>query len=81
MEVTDMSQITIYGTATCQRCNALKNSLDRLHIKYDYVDIRNDNEAAQKLIDLGYSTLPVVCRNEFFASPSLEKMINFTKGV
>ena len=76
-----MPQVTLYGTANCPRCNALKHHLECRHVEHTYVDIRQDEEAAQKLIDLDLTTLPVLLKEgEYYADSSIQKMLNFARG-
>ena len=77
-----MSQLTLYGTLGCNMCRALKQPLTCKHIDFKYVDIREDKEAAQKLIDKGFSTLPVLSRDDtYYTDQSLHKLIEFARGV
>lgn len=52
--------ITVYGTKTCAFCKTERQWLDSLNVKYEYIDIEEDNNAMQYLItSLGSSAVPV----------------------
>lgn len=73
-----MSQLFIYGTANCPKCQALKYQLDKRKIEYTYVDVRKDINAAAELELHGLDLLPVLSRDgKFFSDTSLEKQIQF----
>lgn len=77
-----MSQIIIYGTANCPKCQALKHALDNENLAYTYVDVRKDIEAAATLELLGYDLLPVISKGgNFFSDTSLKKQIQFAMEV
>lgn len=73
-----MSQVIIYGTTNCPRCNALKHELDKRSIEYTSVDVRTDADAATMLSKRGFDLLPVISKDDkFFAEPLLEKQLKF----
>lgn len=80
-----MSQVTIYGTECCPRCQALKHRMDNLKLKYTYVDVMKDSQAADKLTELGFNTLPVLRVGEVYtlnpAPQVLEKLKETTEEV
>ena len=67
-----MSQLTLYGTERCPRCQTLKHTLDDLKAEYTYVDVMKDSQAADRLVELGFEALPVLSKNgEYFANPNI----------
>lgn len=55
-----MPRITVYGKPNCQQCTATKSFLNARQIRFVYVDVRLDYEAAQHIMALGYKGVPVV---------------------
>ncbi len=52
--------ITVYTKPSCQQCEATKKELSRKGVEYAYVDVTKDTEAYEKVISLGYRSMPVV---------------------
>jgi glutaredoxin-like protein NrdH len=52
--------ITVYTKPSCVQCDATKRLMDRLSIKYDTVDISENQEAFDMLIAKGFKAAPVV---------------------
>ena len=59
-----MSEITVYTLPNCVQCDMTKKTLDKNHITYKTIDLSTDNEALQKIRDLGYQQAPVVIAGE-----------------
>jgi len=43
------NEIRVYALETCDRCQQLKDELDRNGIKYQYINISRNNELGDKL--------------------------------
>ena len=52
--------LTIYSKSGCVQCNATYRALDDRGVEYDVVDMSKDEQALQKVKDLGYLQAPVV---------------------
>lgn len=54
-------QVTVYTTPSCPQCEMTKKTLTRENIRYEIVDLSQD-EAAMDMVknQLGYSAAPVV---------------------
>ena len=55
-----MSAITVYTAPRCVQCRATKRKLDALGADYTEVNVREDQEAHDYVISLGYTGAPVV---------------------
>lgn len=58
-------QVTVYTTPSCPQCEMTKKTLTRENIRYEVVDLSQD-EAAMSMVkeELGYSAAPVVVAGE-----------------
>lgn len=52
--------ITVYSKPGCGGCTATVQHMTKIGLEFTKVDVTTDADAAQHLIDLGYSSLPVV---------------------
>lgn len=52
--------VTVYTLPACVQCDSTKRFLKRNLIEYTEIDISKDEEAMQKIRDLGFSQAPVV---------------------
>ena len=52
--------VTLYTKKRCQQCKLTKLWLDEHCIHYKTVDIIENKQAAEKIKQLGYQTVPVV---------------------
>lgn len=59
-----MSEITIYTLPNCVQCDTTKKLMDRLGLEYTSIDLSTDQEAAKKVMDMGYKQAPVVVAGE-----------------
>jgi glutaredoxin len=50
--VSELADITVYGTSTCADCVRAKRLLDRHGIAYDYVDVEADPESLATMLRL-----------------------------
>jgi mycoredoxin len=55
-------QITVYATTWCGDCHRAKRVLDRLGVRYRWIDVDDDPEAAAEVIRInhGYRTVPTI---------------------
>lgn len=55
-------KITLYGHATCPMLPPVKAMLDRSSAPYDYINIRRDDEARERVreINNGYESVPTL---------------------
>lgn len=51
---------TVYVKPACVQCDMTKRFLDKNNIPYETVDITQDPAALSMVIDLGFSSAPVV---------------------
>ncbi|MBD3155968.1 MAG: NrdH-redoxin, partial [Candidatus Aenigmarchaeota archaeon] len=50
-----------YGTETCPWCKIAKDFFDENEVKYEYIDVGKDREAAMKMIEkTGQRGVPVI---------------------
>ena len=52
--------ITVYTKPECVQCEQTKRFLDRHNMEYNTIDLTQDEEALKKVLDMGYSSAPVV---------------------
>lgn len=52
--------ITVYAKPMCVQCDATKRDLTRHGLRYQLVDVTTDEEALERIKDLGYKQAPVV---------------------
>jgi glutaredoxin-like protein NrdH len=52
--------ITVYTKPNCVQCHTTKTYLDKHNFGYSTVDITKDQEAYEKVVGLGFSSVPVV---------------------
>ncbi len=54
-------QVTVYTTPSCPQCEMTKKTMTRENIRYEVVDL-SENEAAMEMVktELGYTAAPVV---------------------
>ena len=52
--------VTVYSKPSCPQCNMTYRVLDAERIDYEVLDVTQDDEAYQKVKDLGYLQAPVV---------------------
>ena len=59
--------IKIYSSNWCSYCNATKNLLNELNIKFKEINIEEQNISREELLKLsGGYTVPQICINEKF---------------
>lgn len=52
--------ITLYSKPACVQCTATKKALDKTDISYNVIDISQDNDVRDLVLELGYTSVPVV---------------------
>ena len=52
--------VTVYTKPSCVQCNATYRKLDALGIRYEVLDLSQDEEALEMTKSLGYMQAPVV---------------------
>ena len=77
-----VSDITVYGSASCVPCRNTKRYLDAWGLEYNYIDVTKDQEALDKITELGYSGIPVIMIDGYghwqgFDLERLEQLINY----
>ena len=60
MLIKTRKNVTLYTKKRCQQCKLTKLSLDEHGTHYKTVDIIENKQAAEKIKQLGYQTVPVV---------------------
>lgn len=55
-----MSDVTVYSQPSCGSCIATKKHLERKGIDFTEVNVREDDDAYQHVVSLGYQQMPVV---------------------
>lgn len=56
--------ITLYTKPRCVQCDATKKALGRAGLNYVEVDLTQDDQALQKVLDMGFQAAPVVMAGE-----------------
>lgn len=51
---------TVYVKPSCVQCDMTKRYMDKNGISYDTIDITQDQEALDMILDMGFSSAPVV---------------------
>ena len=57
--------IIVYTLPDCIQCDMTKKYLDNYKLNYSEIDISQDQEASDKVAELGYKQAPVVIYNNF----------------
>ena len=52
--------ITVYSKPACVQCTATTRALEAKGIEFDVVDLTEDDDAMERVTDLGYRQAPVV---------------------
>ena len=52
--------ITVYTKPNCVQCDSTKRYLDSHSVEYTTVDITADEAAYKSVVDMGFSSVPVV---------------------
>lgn len=56
--------ITVYSKPACVQCTATTRALEAKGIAFDVVDLTEDDDAMERVTDLGYRQAPVVIAGE-----------------
>lgn len=51
---------TVYVKPSCVQCDMTKRYMDKNGISYDTIDITQDQEALDMILEMGFSSAPVV---------------------
>lgn len=51
---------TIYGSTKCSYCNHAKALAEKLGIRYDYINVKEDENAMEMFRENGWRTVPQV---------------------
>jgi len=57
---TQNAQVTLYSQPGCGPCVGVESALDRMGIPFEKRNIREDSEAYDRMVELGYTGTPVV---------------------
>ncbi len=68
--------VTVYSTPACQQCTATTRALDAKGISYNVVDMSKDDEARNRVLEMGYRSAPVVMAGNQHWSGFRPDMIN-----
>ncbi len=52
--------ITVYSKPACVQCDMTKKMLDKNGIEYTVIDITQDSQAFDKIVSMGFMSVPVV---------------------
>jgi glutaredoxin-like protein NrdH len=70
-----MSNVTVFVRNNCAACKGTEALMDKLGIEYTVVNVEEDLEEAQKLVDEGWRTMPVVKTvNESWSGTQVDKI-------
>jgi glutaredoxin-like protein NrdH len=79
--------VTVYTLPNCVQCDMTKKTLNRHYVNYVTVDLSTDDQALQKIRNLGYQQAPVVItENNHWSGFKLDKIkdlaeITRSKGI
>ncbi|MBT6277531.1 MAG: glutaredoxin family protein [Chromatiales bacterium] len=66
-------RVTVYSTPFCAPCEALKRELDARNVTYSVCDLMMDEDAADRLYDLGIRGAPALeVDGEVYGSDTLD---------
>lgn len=54
---------TVYTKPACVQCDATKRLMNSLNIEYTSIDITQDTQAYERIVSMGYQSVPVVISN------------------
>lgn len=67
--------ITVYTLPNCVQCDSTKKMLDKNSVPYSTVDLSEDIVAKEMVLDMGYSSAPVVVtENDHWSGFRIEKL-------
>lgn len=55
-----MKAVTVYSKPNCMQCNFTKKFLDDNAVEYTVIDVYENEEALQRVKEMGFQSLPVV---------------------
>ena len=53
-------KVTVYEKNNCVQCEATKRWLRRMKLEFETINVEENPEAMQKVLDMGFSSAPVV---------------------
>jgi glutaredoxin-like protein NrdH len=56
--------ITVYSKPACVQCEQTKKLLTKNGLEFDVIDITQDEEAYNKVVEMGFMSAPVVIAGE-----------------
>lgn len=73
--------IVEYGKKNCMKCKMTKKWFENHNIPFKYIDVEDDEDAFKMLKDKGYSSLPVVFKDDkfFFSDFDIKKLETLIK--
>lgn len=57
-----MNDIIVYGRTNCMQCKMVKKNLEQNNVRFEYINIDENDNARDKLNSLGFKTVPVTKR-------------------
>lgn len=60
MKVSKIIDTIVYGKTICPKCMLVENMLDRKEVLYMKINLDENEEARNRLLDLGLMSLPVI---------------------
>lgn len=54
-----MPPLQLFGGAACRTCKVARSLLERSGVEFEYHDVEQEPEAAERLRELGYMQVPV----------------------
>lgn len=68
--------VKVYSKSNCPACKQTKSFLETMHIRYEEVNIEENDSNFQEVIDLGYQQVPVVvCGPESWSGHQPSKLM------
>ncbi len=65
-----MMNIKVLVTPNCSGCKIVKGYLDKMHIKYEVIDMTKNPEVLQKYFTMSAPTIVINDKVEFIGTPS-----------
>jgi glutaredoxin-like protein NrdH len=62
--MSDVTEITVFTKPACPACHGTERYLKKEGLSYSTVDITQDEEARQRILEMGYLSAPVVVAGE-----------------
>ena len=76
-----MNEVIVYTQPNCTQCEQTKRFLDMRKVDYKPVDITEDREAYDKVIAMGYKSVPVVTfGNEHWSGFKFDRLMSIVNA-